>query len=760
MGIKYLNVTNEELREYCNILKNARKQYIDGNPIGNETENYILAEDLKIPNLRDFILQKRDVTNDKGRVYYVDLGEVEPREGERFDLGGADLSGVRLTGNTKRFGIEWNFQGFEYEAGGKKIIFPTNLENTIISDKCFFDRKTFAYVNFGYKRLLGENFLGCSLDKAHLDPSQDTAFTIRAGDQEFVEYSKSTSVLTFSKYVIEQNKHKYPENAKIIVKYEGGLDHNIIDTPRTQYRPGALGYDMTIAQPKSINCTIEDLEAFKGEIRREHNGNSDRDLSDIRSQKSLHQFIREKYKADNQEIPANQDIILKMPRELSNLNLRNLNLGKCDWSGCIMHNVNFDGSILDESIFDEAKIDSTYTGLGQAIWASFGFASQTKSSFKGSSLIKSSFNAAECMGVNFEGALMDQVKAENAKLLACNFNHANLSKARFLNATLDNSTMNEATAIKANFTNATCRNLYAKKANLACATLVNANLIHADLTGADLSYIYAPRASFENGSITNSTVEGAFLPVNFVNTDATQLDGRNFDISSCRHNRPDWFNRGTLYDSSFGNGIASPKWMQMKVELAEKDQIKGAAFRFLHNKILAPIDRMFFGNRRPLSTGLKIISDLAYNYKTTLTCVLGVPALTFAGLAVASLLGVGLATSIIASGGLSLVVIAAAAAIGLYVAVKVTGAGKDSQELIDAKLERDKYNGDLHQQNRGRSRVSPAHEASVAIEAPTPSPAQPQRNWAANMVSRVYTSFSQNIKDRRTQENTQQNQHE
>lgn len=224
------------------------------------------------------------------------------------------------------------------------------------------------------------------------------------------------------------------------------------------------------------------------------------------------------------------------------------NLTRCRFAGSMLRGASFRGADLGASVFDHATLEkasfaaakldgSSFRGalLSEASFAgaegavavfdaatghhvSFSRCELKRASFVGVKLDGADFTEAHCEGVNFEGSLLPDLRAEELSARNANLTRATLQNARLTSANLSESSLDALVAEDAHFDGCNLDG-----ASLSAARLGGSDFGRASLRGASLRGAFLDGARFPGADLSGANLGGVDL--NPLQMDGARLDG-------------------------------------------------------------------------------------------------------------------------------------------------------------------------------------------------------------------------------------------
>lgn len=226
--------------------------------------------------------------------------------------------------------------------------------------------------------------------------------------------------------------------------------------------------------------------------------------------------------------------------DLSEANLKDINLSNANLAGAKLSVTNLSGANLSEANLQEAKLNVarlsdanlSQANLERALLnvANLIRADLSKVQLRGASMIRVELIRAELSRANLEGALLNGSDVREAILRQANLSRSDLSEsnlqgALLIAAILEQTNLYRANLSRADLTGANLKEADMRQALLHGSTLNDANISYADLSEADLSGANLSGADLSNANLTGAKLKGANLKqANLVNTNFSNAD--------------------------------------------------------------------------------------------------------------------------------------------------------------------------------------------------------------------------------------------
>lgn len=226
--------------------------------------------------------------------------------------------------------------------------------------------------------------------------------------------------------------------------------------------------------------------------------------------------------------------------DLSEANLKDLNLSNANLKGAKLSVANLSGANLSEANLSEAKLNVarlsdanlSQANLTQTLLnvANLIRADLSKAQLQGASMIRVELIRAELSRANLEGALLNGSDVREAILRQANLTRSDLSETNFQGALLIAAILEQANLYRSNLSRADLTGANLKEADLRQslingANLSDANISYTDLSEADLTGANLSGADLSSANLTGAKLKGAILKqANLVNANFSNAD--------------------------------------------------------------------------------------------------------------------------------------------------------------------------------------------------------------------------------------------
>jgi uncharacterized protein YjbI with pentapeptide repeats len=237
--------------------------------------------------------------------------------------------------------------------------------------------------------------------------------------------------------------------------------------------------------------------------------------------------------------------------DLSEANLRGMELQDINLSGAILRMTNLSGANLSGANFSQAQLNvarlsaanlqkanlrEAILNVANLVRANLKSADLREATLIRAEIIRAELSNSDLSKANLGGADLREATLRRATLYRCILNEANLGGAFLTEANLEHASLNGANLSRADLSSADLRNAEIRQANLSRANLSRVNLQGANLRWSDLSGANLRWADLSEANLSGANLVGADL--SHANLNNTNLIHAN--LSQSRLIQADW----------------------------------------------------------------------------------------------------------------------------------------------------------------------------------------------------------------------------
>lgn len=315
--------------------------------------------------------------------------------------------------------------------------------------------------------------------------------------------------------------------------------------------------------------------------------------------------------------------------ELSEANLRGMDLEEINLSGAVLRMANLSGANLSGANLSQAQLDVSRlsatnlqrANLRQAILnvanlvrANLNSSDLREATLIRAEIIRADLSNSDLSGANLSGADLRETTLRRVNFSDCILNEANLGGSCLAEANLASASLNGANLSRADLSAANLHNTEIRQANLSRANLSGVNLRGANLRWTDLSGANLRWADLSDANLSGVNLVGADLSnANLSNTNLIHAN-----LSQARLIQADWIGADLTGATLNGAKLYAVSRFGLKTEGLQCHWIdlspKGDHSKVYH--LSSALAKRFFNETQPT---VRIVVAAPLNYKANLS---------------------------------------------------------------------------------------------------------------------------------------------